>query len=1121
MKFLHSIYPYLLFTLLLLSWGTSQASPSADEISADRLSAKLEETRTAENLDEATRSRLLDWYHKALGYLKAADANQAAADTFRTARESAPKETRAIRDMLEQDRKTSPLAGLNISHSTPIGEIEQILLKQKIDRDTIEARLEGRINRLTVEAGRPDTIHQQISKIELRRAALADELKLAPSDTEQPATATARQYLLLSEDAALSSEIERLNQELLSQSMRMELLKAQRDQSLFALEGMDARIKLLEETLADRRLAEAEQARIKAEQAKRSAIGKHPLVQRLAEQNSALSEMLGALAVKLEIAQTSQAHASKEFKRIENSFRSIQQRLEVAGLSQSLGEVMLRQRRTLPDIHTIRRMAREREQEIAEAGLQQIQHEEEERTLQNTNDYIDSLQTTTSRDGIDAIRSELVLLIENRKELLKKAIATDTAFIRALGELDFTQRQLLKTVEAFDAFLAERLLWVRSSPLPTVGMLLAIPEQAAELLSPDHWLEVLRVLGNQSVRSPILALSVILFAGLVWRSGKLRTALTGTGEKILRPGSDRYIFTLQAVLLTLLLAAPWPLLLAISGWQLATATETDSFTGAVGHGLVWVANSWFYLATLGRLCLPGGLAEAHFRWPESSLKALRHNIHTLMLTLLPAAFIALIVFTYDSPIRGGGLGRLAFVIVLMALALFFYRLFWPGKGVLQHHYDTHPKSTLTRLRYLWLALGVIVPLILSVLAVMGYLYNAGTLTQHLIDTIWFILILVIIQQLMVRWLLVIRRRLAFQTAIERRRAEQARELAAPDGKEPAEMLEEPDINLDTMSQDSLKLLNTVLEIIGLIGIWLIWAKLLPAFGLLDDITLWNQQTIIAGEEKLIPVTVADAMLALLVGIATIVATRRFPALLEIGLLQHMKMTSGGRYAATTLSRYAIAAIGTILVITIIGGSWSQLQWLVAALGVGIGFGLQEIVANFISGLIILFERPIRVGDVVTVGDTDGVVTRIQIRATTIRQWDLKELLVPNKEFITGRLLNWSLSDQTTRILIPVGIAYGSDVQLAMALLAEAAEENEKVLRDPPPFVIFEGFGDNALTLNLRCYLATVENRLITISELHQAINEKFNSAGVEIAFPQRDIHLDTTRPLDIRINKED
>jgi len=294
---------------------------------------------------------------------------------------------------------------------------------------------------------------------------------------------------------------------------------------------------------------------------------------------------------------------------------------------------------------------------------------------------------------------------------------------------------------------------------------------------------------------------------------------------------------------------------------------------------------------------------------------------------------------------------------------------------------------------------------------------------------------------------------------------------------------------------------------------------LPAFGVMDSITLWDYPGVVDGEERRIPVTVADAGLALLVLVVTIVATKRFPALLEIGLLQRLTMTPGGRYAAITLARYSIAAIGTIFVFGTLGASWSSIQWLVAALGVGIGFGLQEIVANFISGLIILFERPVRVGDTVTVADTTGVVTRIRIRATTIRNWEGQELLVPNKEFITARLLNWTLSDPTTRIVIPVGLVYGGDVTKAMALMLEAAHEHPDVLKDPAPSVIFDEFGDNALSLKLRCFVPSMDNRIFVFSALHEAINKKFNDAGLVIAFPQRDVHLDTSKPLDIRIHR--
>ena len=257
--------------------------------------------------------------------------------------------------------------------------------------------------------------------------------------------------------------------------------------------------------------------------------------------------------------------------------------------------------------------------------------------------------------------------------------------------------------------------------------------------------------------------------------------------------------------------------------------------------------------------------------------------------------------------------------------------------------------------------------------------------------------------------------------------------------------------------------------------------------------------------------------AVLIALITYIVARSFPALLEIALLQRLSMTPGARYAFTTLTSYGIAATGIVLVFQAIGGTWSQIQWLVAALSVGIGFGLREIIANFVSGLIILIERPVRVGDMVTVGNQSGTVTRIQIRATTLRTWDRQELLVPNKDFIAAHVLNWSLSDEVIRIFLTVGVAYGSDVEQALRLIEEAAVEHAGVLPDPEPLVTFEQFGDNALVLGLRCFVPDLDNRLQVQTELFRAINRKFNEARIVIAFPQRDLHLDTASPLEVRI----
>jgi potassium efflux system protein len=258
------------------------------------------------------------------------------------------------------------------------------------------------------------------------------------------------------------------------------------------------------------------------------------------------------------------------------------------------------------------------------------------------------------------------------------------------------------------------------------------------------------------------------------------------------------------------------------------------------------------------------------------------------------------------------------------------------------------------------------------------------------------------------------------------------------------------------------------------------------------------------------VTLADIMLALVIFLMTFMATRNLPGILQVVLLQRFGLGTGERAAISTIVQYTIVVIGGSSIFKILGVGWGNVQWLVAALGVGIGFGLQEIVANFISGLILLFERPIRVGDAVTVGDVSGTVSKIRIRATSITTWDRKELIVPNKEFVVGRLVNWTLSDPILRVEIPVGIAYGSDTQKAKKRMLEVAEENTKVLDDPPPSVLFMAFGANSLDFELRAF-TKIDTLLSVRDELNMAIDKAFREAEIEIAFPQQDIHIRSVR----------
>ena len=309
-------------------------------------------------------------------------------------------------------------------------------------------------------------------------------------------------------------------------------------------------------------------------------------------------------------------------------------------------------------------------------------------------------------------------------------------------------------------------------------------------------------------------------------------------------------------------------------------------------------------------------------------------------------------------------------------------------------------------------------------------------------------------------------------------------------------------------------------LVGLFGVLAIWADLLPAARVLEQVELWTVSkpvTIteldpsgveqIHTEERQVAITLADVFRGLLVALLTIALIQNLPSLLEATVFR--KLGAGERYAYATIVKYAVALAGLAIAFDAIGVGWSSIQWLVAAVGLGLGFGLQEIFANFVSGLIILLERPIRVGDTVTVGDVSGTVTKIRIRATAITSFDRKELVVPNKSFVTDQLVNWTLSDSVLRVDVPVGIAYGSETEKAIEVLTEVAANNLRVLRNPSPQVLFLGFGDSALSFELRVFVTRVSTVLPVRHELHMAIDKAFREANIEIAFPQQDLHLRT------------
>ena len=260
-----------------------------------------------------------------------------------------------------------------------------------------------------------------------------------------------------------------------------------------------------------------------------------------------------------------------------------------------------------------------------------------------------------------------------------------------------------------------------------------------------------------------------------------------------------------------------------------------------------------------------------------------------------------------------------------------------------------------------------------------------------------------------------------------------------------------------------------------------------------------------GEQR---ITLGLVVTASLILYAAFAISWGFQALLMENVLKRRQMDAGARISIARLVHYALVLVGFFIALSALGFELKNVTIIGGALGVGIGFGMQAIVNNFVSGLIMLFERPIKVGDVIQLSDgQQGRVLNLGLRATTVQTFDRAEIVVPNGDLIANQVTNWTLADRGMRLSIPVGVAYGSDVEKVMRMLMEVATQNDKVLQNPKPVVLFLNFGASSLDFELRVWIPDFNDRRIIQSALICDIERCFRSEGIEIPFPQRDLHL--------------
>lgn len=258
-----------------------------------------------------------------------------------------------------------------------------------------------------------------------------------------------------------------------------------------------------------------------------------------------------------------------------------------------------------------------------------------------------------------------------------------------------------------------------------------------------------------------------------------------------------------------------------------------------------------------------------------------------------------------------------------------------------------------------------------------------------------------------------------------------------------------------------------------------------------------------------PIQVGDILTAVLILLVALLVSKYVQRVLTNRVFPrfHVTLPPNGHFLLMRLVSFLFLIVAVMMALNILQIQLTGLTVVFGFLSVGIGFGLQNITSNFISGIILLFERPIRVGDRITVGDTVGLVRAINIRATLITTADNVDVIVPNSEFIEKAVINWTHRDKTIRLRVPVGVAYGSDTQLVKQLLIEAAKAHPKVLEQPEPFVRFIQFGDSSLNFELLAWIPDAVFRLDVVSDLNFSIDDAFRANSVTIPFPQRDVHF--------------
>lgn len=917
------------------------------------------------------------------------------------------------------------------------------------------------------------------------------------------------------------AQILAIEKDIAGQSARQQILALRQDLAALKSQFVEQEVIQLQSKTGLRRLNEALSVRSDIVESLSNVEDPHPFLEIYAAETVEMSQRLVTIANDIGQSPRRQAIARGQRDDVKSDLDIARELTELGSIDRQSSATLRRLRNQGVSLNAIRNDISDTRARYISATQDRLWAREQIRSYplgQFNPEIITESWRVANPDAADLNATELTTLKrlrDSRRNLLLEISDAAFAQISEVDQLQTIQAELLQHSEDLRDISSQKLLWLPSVSAINLNWPAKIFRGVGEILEPSRLSRVSQVFFVQ-IRSQIWI--TILLAGLlimsVYLKSELRDGIVERAGKVGFVQKDSYWHTPAVILACGLISVPIFIVLMWLGLLFLTSNSPDPFITSLGRTSLSLSAFVLFFMTWREWNRDKSLMDAHYEIPVT----IRENITRNLDWFLPLAGVAVAVvwLTQNSrePDVYEGVSVLAFVIAALILSLFAYRILWDKKDAFRKALSE--TNILRRHQRLLTIIVIGLPIIAAIIAMAGYYDTARELLYRLFLSGGLFVITYVIYGLITRTVLLAQRRLSLRQALERREANLKIREEKTDAEEVGELpppVNYREIDVETISRQSSQLLNTLIGLGFVIILWFFWRDLLPALSVFDEVKLWSQLVTdpdgATGREW---VTLWNVMQAGAIAAIAFIAARNLPGFLEVFILNRSRLDEGTRYAIVTILGYAVIAIGMIAAFNKLGTEWSQLQWIVAALGVGIGFGLQEIIANFISGLIILFERPIRIGDYVTIGDQSGTVQRIKIRATTLSDLDNREIFIPNKELITQKVTNWTLTDTITRIIIPIGIAYGSDTEKAREIMQKVIFNNPKVLERPKSNVFFLGFGDSSLDFELRIFVRSVDDRFTVSHELHTEINKALSKAGINIPFPQRELRImDDTR----------